>query len=1215
MPCDRNVLTNEKYAFTDLVALSRLQVMLENFSEITGFSTELVSFPEQTLLIQTRSYEAITKILKACPKQASLFRQTRLALTNQLQATKTLCIHHCKNELVLGAIPVVVEGLHLADFFSGYVFFEHPDHNAAQKLSEQEPLCESEIYLEALREIPVVAEAMLRKSLEFLAQMVSALALKGLAELREREAKKLIQQNEENLLTTLNSIGDAVISTDLNGNIVRINRVAESLTGYRYEEVKGKPLTSCFSIFHAKTGKLAEDPVQKVLEIGEIVALSNDTVLISKQGKKYQIADSAAPIKGSDGKTTGVVLVFRDVSEEYKMRQKLKENEKRLKQAQRIAKIGDFTWNVTTGKIRWSESLFDILQYDKSEAIDYAKVNAEIHHPQDLPRVTRWLNDAIASGKNTLSPNEYRLIRKDGHIIYVRATGVIVRDENNSVKVFATAQDITEQKEAERERAALASFVQNSQDIIVVKDLNRRVVATNMAFTLAADRKSISEMLGKTDAEIFNIPEDADPIRAYMLDDLKAMNLPAGEMLVREEPVIFPGGEVRTFLTRKFPIRDDAGNPIYVGIISNDITERKEANRLLIESEARFRQIYENISAGIAAVSLGFRIISANQAYCQMLGYSEQELIGKHLSEFTHPESLEENINQQTRLAAGEIDHFRMEKQFIHKSGKLLYGILDSNLIRNLSGEPIYFLGSVVDITEKKAAEEEIRASEAKYKSLFEGINDAAFVHPIDEERKNFIEVNETACKYLEYTREELLKLSPKDLTPTTDVTGAQFRGTREIRAILLKEKQIVFEIELETKSGKRIPVEISTRVFHMGGVPFALSLARDITERKRTEQELHRMEKLESIGTLAGGIAHDFNNLLMGIFGKISLAKTALDKTHPAARYLDGAEQAMNRATRLTKQLLTFSKGGAPLKEHVNIFELVEEITRFDLSGSNVKALFNQPQNLWLADVDKGQIQQAFSNLIINASQAMPRGGHLYITFENRDVTNANKEPNLEAGKYVKITVQDEGVGIDKKNIDYIFDPYFTTKQSGSGLGLTTTYSIIKKHGGTIHVESELGVGTSVTLFLPASKKKQFANPSPPSETFSLSTEEAKILVMDDEELILEIVSHLLKSKGFEVEAALDGCKAIELYQKAFSERKPFDAVIMDLTVPGGMGGKDAINGILEIDPNAKVIVSSGYTNDSVMSNYSQYGFKGIVEKPYTLKTLMTVLQAILSE
>jgi len=349
-----------------------------------------------------------------------------------------------------------------------------------------------------------------------------------------------------------------------------------------------------------------------------------------------------------------------------------------------------------------------------------------------------------------------------------------------------------------------------------------------------------------------------------------------------------------------------------------------------------------------------------------------------------------------------------------------------------------------------------------------------------------------------------------------------------------------------------------------------------------------------------------------MGLFGNIALAKDELPKDHPSYTILEEAGKSMNRATRLTKQLLTFAKGGDPVKEGVSLGTLVEEVARFDLSGSPVKLVYSQATDLWMAEADKGQIEQVVSNLVINARQNLSRGGNLYIALENANVSEATI-PGLRAGKYVKVTVRDDGPGIDLKILDRVFDPYFTTKVAGYGLGLATAYSIINKHGGHIDVVSEPDTGTTFTFYLPASDTPQR------TETKRMTAEDppknrpAKILVMDDEEVVCALIVKMLSQPGFSVVTVLDGKKAIEAFRQAREAGEPFDAVILDLTVPGGIGGKDAIKDLLAIDPLAQVIVSSGYAEDPVMANYSAYGFKGVVAKPYTQSELQNVLRRVL--
>ena len=381
----------------------------------------------------------------------------------------------------------------------------------------------------------------------------------------------------------------------------------------------------------------------------------------------------------------------------------------------------------------------------------------------------------------------------------------------------------------------------------------------------------------------------------------------------------------------------------------------------------------------------------------------------------------------------------------------------------------------------------------------------------------------------------------------------------------------------------------------------------RDVSEKRRIEQELMKADKLNSLGILAGGIAHDFNNILTAILGNIILAKEFTRPGEKIYERLIEAEKASLRAKDLAQQLLTFSSGGAPIKKTMFISKLLRESVLFALSGSNVQCEFSISNNLWAVEIDEGQINQAINNLIINAIQSMPEGGRIKLTAENVTVSEGEKK-----GRYVKISIVDQGIGIPKEHLPKIFEPYFTTKQKGSGLGLAIVYSIIKKHDGYIEVETELGVGTTFKVYLPASLKNVFMRKGLKEK---IQTGKGKILVMDDEELVRKVIGEMLVFLGYEVEFAKEGIEAIELYKKAKAQGQPFDAIIMDLTIPKGMGGKETINKLLEIDPTVKAIVSSGYSTDPVMTEFTKYGFKGFIIKPFKIKELGEVLYRVIME
>ncbi len=382
----------------------------------------------------------------------------------------------------------------------------------------------------------------------------------------------------------------------------------------------------------------------------------------------------------------------------------------------------------------------------------------------------------------------------------------------------------------------------------------------------------------------------------------------------------------------------------------------------------------------------------------------------------------------------------------------------------------------------------------------------------------------------------------------------------------------------------------------------------RDMTETNRMETELLRMAKLESLGVLAGGIAHDFNNILAGIMGFLSLGRLYSRQDKKVHEVLGKAEKAAVRAKNLTSQLLTFSNGSWPIKKSTSISDLIAESSQFALSGSAVKCDFNRAPDLWNVEVDEGQFTQAIHNLVINAKESMPEGGILTISAQNIAITDPGDMP-LSPGHHVKITVADSGSGIRQEHLPMIFDPYFTTKTTGNGLGLATVYSIISKHGGHIAVRSNAGVGTVFDIFLPASTHRVV----PEEKAVEPGTGHGRILVTDDDEVVRTAIGEMAQALGYAVDSASDGTEALRLYERAGSEGRPFDAVIMDLTVPGGMGGKDAIGKFLAMDPSARVVLSSGYLEGPLVSCYREYGFTGIIAKPYSIDELGRVLDGII--
>ncbi len=510
-------------------------------------------------------------------------------------------------------------------------------------------------------------------------------------------------------------------------------------------------------------------------------------------------------------------------------------------------------------------------------------------------------------------------------------------------------------------------------------------------------------------------------------------------------------------------------------------------------------------------------------------------------------------------------------------------------------------------LVQRKEAEEALAAEKERLAVTLSSIGDAVIATDMDG---NIQLMNHVAEELTGWTQAESWGRPALEICRIFD-SRTRKPCTTLIPQILAGEASAGLSTFLLSRDGREIPIAESGApiIDQNQQVRGAVLVFRNITLKKRMEEELLKVEKLRSLGILAGGIAHDFNNILTAILGNISLGilyagDDPREKGNLQERLLE-AEKATLRARDLVQQLLTFAKGGAPVKQLASLKEIVEESASFSISGSRSRCQFDLPQDLWPVEVDEGQISQVVQNLVINASQAMPEGGVISLGAENVVLDNTSGL-TLPPGRYAKLTISDQGIGIPADHLSRIFDPYFSTKQQGSGLGLATVYSIVTNHEGQITVESQLGRGTSFAFYLPASRHlREKVEPARPV----LYPGEGRILVMDDEEMVREVVGRMLQQLGYKVEFVADGQEAVARFRKAQEESQPFAGLLLDLTVPGGMGGREAMEKLLALDPEVVSLVSSGHAEDAIMTHYQEYGFKGYIKKPYRIEDLSKAL------
>ena len=801
--------------------------------------------------------------------------------------------------------------------------------------------------------------------------------------------------------------------------------------------------------------------------------------------------------------------------------------------------------------------------------------------------------------------NENENIRRNGERVWIAWTNkAFLDDHGRIVEILSIGNDITDHKQMDEElrqsEEKYRTLIENIQDgVFVIQD--RKLILVNEAFARISGC-TVEEITGG-DFRDFVAPEDLE-----MVAD-RYVRMMAGEDVPMEYEFrgIKKDGITRTVVHITVGLVNYQGRLAALGTVK-DITEHKQMDEELRQSEEKYRTLIENIQDGVFVIQ-DRKLILVNEAFARISGCTVEEITGGDFRDFVAPEDLEMVADRYVRMMAGEDVPMEYEFNALQKNGVTRTVVYMNVGLINYQGR-LAALGTVKDITERKQMERALAAERERLAVTLSSIGDGVIA--TDAEGKVTL-LNKLAENLTGWSQE---KAVGKPLNQVFCTINEKSRRPCENPVEKVLEIGKFFNIADNTvliaRDGteKAIADSAAPILDRHGKIVGVVLVFRDVTEKRQLEQELQKTAKLESVGILAGGIAHDFNNILTAILGNITLANIYAKSENKVSNRLKDAEKACLRAKDLTQQLLTFSKGGEPVKKPISIAMLAKESATLSLSGSNTRCKFFIPSDLWLVEADEGQINQVINNLLINADQAMPEGGIIEIHCENI-VIEANGHLPLTQGNYVKILIKDHGIGISKDHLSRIFDPYFTTKHKGSGLGLATVYSIIKRHGGHIRIESEVGIGTIFHIYLPATEKRQKILQK---ETAKVARGAGKILLMDDEEMILEIMNKILRELGYEVEFARDGNEAIDLYKKARVSGHPFASVIMDLTIPGGMGGKEAIQKLREIDPDVKAIVSSGYSTDPVMSNFRKYGFCGVLTKPFKIKELGETLKEVMS-
>ncbi len=820
------------------------------------------------------------------------------------------------------------------------------------------------------------------------------------------------------------------------------------------------------------------------------------------------------------------------------------------------------------------------------------------------------------------------------------------------------------------------------------------------------------------------------------VDTLPLARALGGEKTLNEERcVIRKDGTARWELASGVPIRNADGDIIAGYLVMTDITERKNADKALSDAEVKIRTVFDSSSDGILLARTRDRAFTmANKRICEILGYTEDELLSMDISGIHPQESLRFVSEQFDRLLNQEI-RIAKDVPVKKRNGSVFYADVTASPI-TLAGE-LHLLGVFRDVTELKRAEEAVRISEDRFKRLFMSMNDGFYLSEVLYDEKGnvsdymYLEVNPAFEKMIGLGRDRIIGRTYREVVPvdttkwfdaykkvaitgepvtyyfysaeykkhfetysykpsknqvtvivrdvsermraeeklasekerlavtlrcigdgviTTDTEGrivtlnkvaetlTGFRNEEASGRPLLEVFNIVDErtrrqcddpvrVVLRTGSSVSIPDHAYLVSKSGSGIVVADSCApirdnesriigvvivfRDMTERHKLDASLQRAQRLESLGILAGGIAHDFNNLLGGIFGFLYLIDNRVRASDYGSvpEYIREALSVFDRARALTRQLITFSRGGEPIRKNVQLSSIIRKSAQFALSGSNVSARFDMAEDLWTCDCDENQIEQVIDNIVINAKQAMPTGGVIDVSAKNVASNTDSQAGSLQRGKYVRITIRDRGIGMSKEIVSKIFDPFFSTKQTGHGLGLATVFSIVQRHDGRIDVESELNEGSAFHVYLPASEG---AIQESRENAIVMHTGSGTVLVMDDEDFMQKILAEMIEIMGYTTLKAKSGEEALGLITEAEASGESIRAFILDLTIPGGMGGAALLERIREIKPDAIVIATSGYSNDPVMAKPSDHGFTDKLVKPFGFAELSSLFERI---
>lgn len=1017
----------------------------------------------------------------------------------------------------------------------------------------------------------------------------------------EHKMASMFEDSKQHYQTLFNQSPDGVLIIDINGRIIEFNETAARDLGYTREE---------FSRFHLSDLNPFDTPEEIQRRIEDILREGKAEFEVKHRTKEGEVRDVhvITQIVESAGKKV-LHTIWRDITEQKLAEKTLKESERLLQTIietepeciKLVAVDGTLLMMNRAG-----------LAMIEAESLD--QVKGQCLYPIVTPEYReafKSLTEDVFKGKSGML--EFEAIGINGRHVWLETRAVpLYNDKDEIIALLGVTRDITESKRAEKEllesRAMLRQILDTMPQSIFWKDRDSVYLGCNAVFARAVGLEDADHIKGKTD---FDLPWPKAEAEGYRADDREVVsrNLTKKHIV---EPLQQTDGFRIWIDTTKVPLLDQQGNIYGVLGVYEDVTQRKQAEERLIKSERRLRESQEVARLGSWDLDLVSQKLEWSDETYILFDKIREEFVPSFdvFARMVHPDDLQMMQTNFNNALKSDDSPYHVAVRAINDSGREWVIEAFGAVRRDKDGMPIGIFGTVQDITEQKKTEVELRQKEEMMRNLLDSVGEGFIV--VDRNYR-ILSANRAYCNQVGLAPEDVLgkncyEISHKSVSPC-------FENGEECAP------RLVFEtgephVSVHRHSDNRSDVTyVETKAFPLkdssGQVTAAIEVINNITEKQLVEEQRLKTQKLEAVGTLAGGIAHDFNNLLQGVFGYISMAKASVDQRQKCIGMLEQAEKALHMSVNLTTQLLTFSKGGKPVRKTIELGPAIESSVKFSLSGSRVDYRIEIDEALWRVDADEGQIGQVIQNIVLNAEQAMPLGGTVTIRAYNMRAPQKGVPPALPSGNYVGISINDSGIGIPEEYLPKIFDPYFTTKDKGSGLGLATSYSIVKNHGGMIEVKSVPGKGSTFIFWLPAIetvgvKAETAALHGPVARKF-------RILLMDDEELIRDIAGEMLRSLGHEVEFAINGEEAIAKYRESLLTGAKYDIVILDLTIRGGMGGEEVIKALLEIDPDIKAVVSSGYADSSAISQYQPLGFSACLAKPYSIGKLKDTLNSLM--